>query len=73
MPKVNKPSKEEMAMTNALNLEPPAPKGPAPSVPGALREDDSKSEEQRGKSGFKGDDSNTQSSANQEFTHYYYA
>eukprot|EP00969_Alexandrium_andersonii_P303884 13432527-Alexandrium_andersonii.AAC.1 len=71
---------DEMRRINALNVEPspstpqlPKAAGPPPSVPGTLREENSaQDDDQRGKKGFKGDDSNTQSSANKEFTHRYY-
>eukprot|EP00969_Alexandrium_andersonii_P101750 4490988-Alexandrium_andersonii.AAC.1 len=43
----------------------PKSAGPAPSVPGTLRQEkNSTQEDQRGKKAFKGSDSNTQSSAN---------
>eukprot|EP00969_Alexandrium_andersonii_P278103 12293584-Alexandrium_andersonii.AAC.1 len=60
------------SISNTLNLDAP-PSAPSPSAPGKLREKNNKVDhEQRGEPAFKGDDSNKQSSADQEFSHYCY-
>eukprot|EP00969_Alexandrium_andersonii_P152449 6741668-Alexandrium_andersonii.AAC.1 len=69
-----------MVRINALNLEPtatssqaPQASTPAPSVPGKVTSGTPPSqEEQRGKEGFKGEDSDSQSTSGKEFTHHYY-
>eukprot|EP00969_Alexandrium_andersonii_P330189 14592069-Alexandrium_andersonii.AAC.1 len=72
LPKMHRPSTEHSTKTsNSLNLDAPT-SGPSPSVPGELR-GKNKDREQRGEPAFKGDDTNKQSVAEQEFSHYYYA
>eukprot|EP00969_Alexandrium_andersonii_P347131 15347408-Alexandrium_andersonii.AAC.1 len=64
--KLSRADIKNMQDINALNLEHPGPSPatPAPSVPGRVQPPASPSqEEQRGKTSFKGDDSNSQSTS----------
>eukprot|EP00969_Alexandrium_andersonii_P290541 12841676-Alexandrium_andersonii.AAC.1 len=55
---------------NYPNFEPPTT--PCPSGPGKVQSESSKVDhQQHGQPAFKGSDSNKQSNANKEFSHYY--